>query len=85
MGAAMGAPDLTRPDWQQSVTDEQLTVTIRRGRGKMPPFDLPPQVIQALIRWIRLAQQPAAAAPSATVAPKSSGVGAPDREPGAGQ
>jgi cytochrome c oxidase cbb3-type subunit 3 len=48
------AADLTRPDWQASVTDEQLATVIRGGKGKMPMFpDLPPRIVTGLVARIR--------------------------------
>lgn len=47
------APDLTRSDWQDRVTDQELTEIIRKGRNKMPPFDLPAQVLDGLVKRIR--------------------------------
>jgi hypothetical protein len=48
------ATDLTRSDWQATVTDEQLAASITHGKGKMPPFpNLPPKLVQALIARIR--------------------------------
>ena len=33
------AADLSRPDWQASVSDEAIAQTIRQGRGRMPSFN----------------------------------------------
>lgn len=52
-GMMVRAPDLTRAGWQGRVTDQELAETIRKGRDKMPPFNLPPQVIDGLIARIR--------------------------------
>ena len=46
-------PDLTRADWQDSVTDDQIRDTIKNGRNAMPKFDLPPAVMQGLVQRIR--------------------------------
>ena len=48
------APDLTRFDWQSQVTDDEIGQTIRKGRNKMPAFDLPPSVLQGLVQRIRI-------------------------------
>jgi mono/diheme cytochrome c family protein len=53
-GAMVRASDLTRPDWQAKVSDEQIAVTIRTGRGSMPGFDLPDSTVKGLVRLIRL-------------------------------
>lgn len=52
-GPMVKAPDLTRPAWQEKVTDEEIAQTIRKGRNQMPAFDLPPNVIQGLVQRIR--------------------------------
>ncbi len=51
--AMYAAPDLTRDDLLGRVTDEELALTIRKGRGKMPAFDLPPSVVEGLVKRIR--------------------------------
>src|ERR1700748_3580784 len=38
-GRMMGAPDLTRADWQGRVTDQDILQTIHKGRNKMPAFE----------------------------------------------
>lgn len=54
-GAMFGATDLTRADWQVSVSDESIADTIRTGRGSMPGFsNLPEPTVKGLIRLIRL-------------------------------
>ncbi len=57
-GAMMRAPDLTLASWQNKVSDADLTETIRKGRNRMPAFDLPPQVVQGLVKRIRSNKQP---------------------------
>jgi cytochrome c oxidase cbb3-type subunit 3 len=57
-GPMVGAADLTRPDWQAKVADEQLAASIKNGKGKMPKFDLPPNVIDGLVQRIRAARAP---------------------------
>jgi cytochrome c oxidase cbb3-type subunit 3 len=52
-GPMMRSPDLTRPDWQARVTDDQIAEVIRKGRNKMPAFDLPAPVISGLVSRIR--------------------------------
>lgn len=52
-GPMFRAPDLTRADWQASVTDDAIAQTITTGRGRMPKFDLPPEVTEGLVRRIR--------------------------------
>lgn len=55
-GAAVKAPDLTRAEWQDGVSDADIAKTIRQGRNSMPAFDLPPSVIQGLVQRIRAAR-----------------------------
>jgi cytochrome c oxidase cbb3-type subunit 3 len=55
-GPMMRPPDLTDPSWQDRVSDAQIAETIRKGRNKMPAFDLPDQVIQGLVQRIRTAR-----------------------------
>lgn len=52
-GPENGAPDMTQPAWQASLTDEQMVESITKGKGKMPRFDMPPVVANALVRYIR--------------------------------
>ena len=52
-GPMLRAPDLTRSEWQDRVSDQELLETIRKGRNKMPAFDLPPQVLDGLVKRIR--------------------------------
>jgi cytochrome c oxidase cbb3-type subunit 3 len=53
-GQMFRATDLTNPTWQRSVTDEQIALSIQKGRGQMPPFTLPESTIKSLVRLIRL-------------------------------
>jgi mono/diheme cytochrome c family protein len=52
-GPMVQAPDLSRAEWQGRVTDDDILQTIRKGRNKMPAFDLPPSVLQGLVQRIR--------------------------------
>jgi cytochrome c oxidase cbb3-type subunit 3 len=52
-GAMVRAPDLTRAEWQGRVTDDDIRETIRTGRNSMPKFDLPPAVLDGLVKRIR--------------------------------
>jgi mono/diheme cytochrome c family protein len=53
MGPMLQVRDLTSADWQRQVTNEQIAVTIKSGKNKMPKFDLPDPVIQGLVQRIR--------------------------------
>lgn len=55
-GPMVRAPDLTRPDWQANISDEEMAAIIRKGKNKMPAFDLPDQVVQGLVQRIRSAR-----------------------------
>jgi cytochrome c oxidase cbb3-type subunit 3 len=50
------APDLTDPAWQDRVTDAQIAEVIRKGRNKMPAFELPDQVVEGLVKRVRAAR-----------------------------
>jgi mono/diheme cytochrome c family protein len=45
--------DLTRAQFQDQATDEDIANVIRKGRNKMPSFDLPPKIIEGLVRHVR--------------------------------
>jgi hypothetical protein len=47
------ARDLTAASWQETVSDAQIAESIAHGKGKMPPFDLPPKVVAGLVARIR--------------------------------
>jgi cytochrome c553 len=47
------ARDLTNPEFQASVSDEQLAKVIREGKDKMPAFNLPDGIIQGLVQHVR--------------------------------
>ncbi len=53
-GQMVHAADLSRPEWQASVTDEVIATTIRQGRGKMPAFNLPEATIERLVALVRM-------------------------------
>jgi mono/diheme cytochrome c family protein len=53
-GPMVRAPDLTRDEWQARVEDDDIAQVIVKGRNKMPAFDLPPAVIRALVKRIRM-------------------------------
>lgn len=57
-GPMLRAADLTRAEWQDRVSDAEIAETIRKGRNKMPAFDLPPQVLQGLVLRIRTSKRP---------------------------
>jgi cytochrome c oxidase cbb3-type subunit 3 len=72
-GPMVHAADLSRSDWQASVTDEAIATTIRLGRGRMPGFKLPDATVLNLVRLVRMLdanrmQRAMAAAASASAA-----------------
>jgi mono/diheme cytochrome c family protein len=56
MGPMVHAPDLTREDWQAKVTDAEIAISIKGGKGKMPKFDVPEPVVQGLVARVRAAR-----------------------------
>ncbi|WP_423790348.1 c-type cytochrome, partial [Listeria monocytogenes] len=47
-GPMVRAPDLTRQEWLDTITDDEIARTIRKGKNKMPAFELPDQVVEGL-------------------------------------
>jgi len=75
-GRMTRATDLTNPEFQASVTDDQILKTLREGRGLMPAFPLPEATLRSLVQLVRLigrAGAEAAAAPSAAASGAASG------------
>lgn len=61
-------PDFTNPVWQKNAMAPEMTNTIKKGKGKMPPFaHLPDETVAGLIQLIRRlnSDRSAAAAPKA--------------------
>jgi cytochrome c oxidase cbb3-type subunit 3 len=50
-GPMFKAPDLTRADWNPK--DEDIAATIKNGKGRMPKFDLPDDVVKGLVARVR--------------------------------
>lgn len=76
-GQLVHASDLSRPDWQASVTDEAIASTIRQGRGRMPSFNLPDVTIKRLVTLIRMLDSDKMTQRAASAAPETSGAAAP--------
>jgi mono/diheme cytochrome c family protein len=57
MGPMVRAPDLTRDDWQSRVTDAEISAVIKNGKGKMPSFNVPDQVLDGLVARVRAARE----------------------------
>ena len=52
--AAMFKPaDLSKEEWQGKVNDDEIATTIKTGKGRMPKFDLPDDVVRGLVARIR--------------------------------
>jgi mono/diheme cytochrome c family protein len=47
------ARDLSDPQFQSSVSDDQLKKVIREGKDKMPAFNLPDSIIDGLVEHVR--------------------------------
>ncbi len=52
-GVMVKAADLGREDWQAAVKDEEIAATIKNGRGRMPKFDLPEELLRGLVGRVR--------------------------------
>jgi len=54
-GEIAGAPDFTDREWQESLSDKRMTVSLMHGRGGMPAFKskLSPKEIASLITYVR--------------------------------
>ena len=57
-GALVKAPDLTRGEWQASVSDQDIATRIREGKGLMPKAELPEEVVVGLVARIRALRGP---------------------------
>jgi mono/diheme cytochrome c family protein len=53
MGPSTGARDLTASEFQSRATPELIATTIRNGKGRMPKFDVPNEVVDALVQKVR--------------------------------
>lgn len=52
-GAMFKAADLTKDEWQNKMKDEEIAAVITNGKGRMPKFDLPPDVVKGLVARVR--------------------------------
>ena len=55
-GPMMRATNLTLPEWQSKVSDQEIADAIRNGKNRMPKFDFPPEVVAGLVARIRAAK-----------------------------
>lgn len=75
--------DLGDPEWQASVTDEQLIQSIQQGKNKMPGFALPPTTAQGLVRLVRLLGRGRQVAPATSESGSSPAAAPPASAPAA--
>jgi len=52
-GPMFKAADLSRPDWQANVKDEQIAAAIVNGKGRMPRFELSDEIVRGLVARVR--------------------------------
>jgi cytochrome c oxidase cbb3-type subunit 3 len=52
-GQLFKAADLSKPEWQDQAKDEDIANTIKNGKGRMPKFDLPDDVVRGLVVRVR--------------------------------
>jgi mono/diheme cytochrome c family protein len=52
-GPMVNAPDLTRADFQDKASDDDIAAVIANGKNKMPKFGLSDPVVKGLVAKIR--------------------------------
>lgn len=52
-GPMFKAADLGREEWQSKVRDEEIAATIVTGKGRMPKFELPEELVKGLVGRVR--------------------------------
>jgi cytochrome c oxidase cbb3-type subunit 3 len=52
-GPMFKAQDLSKAEWQDKVKDEEIASSISNGKGRMPKFELPPDVVKGLVGRVR--------------------------------
>ena len=52
-GPMFKAADLGREEWQSKVNDEEIAATILSGKGRMPKFELPEEIVKGLVVRVR--------------------------------
>jgi hypothetical protein len=53
-GPMTRATDLGNPDFQRTISDEQMLKSIKDGKGLMPAFPLPESTLKNLVQLVRL-------------------------------
>ena len=46
-------PDLTKDEIQGKLEDAQIAAAITNGKGRMPKFELPEDVVRGLVQRVR--------------------------------
>ncbi|MCC6647047.1 MAG: cytochrome c [Polyangiaceae bacterium] len=57
-GAQTQAANLTDAAWQARTSDAQMSAAITGGKGRMPRFELPPPLVDGLVKRIRARRAP---------------------------
>jgi cytochrome c oxidase cbb3-type subunit 3 len=52
-GPMFKAADLSSEDWQSKATDQEIAAAIANGKGRMPKFDLPEDIVKGLVVRVR--------------------------------
>jgi cytochrome c oxidase cbb3-type subunit 3 len=52
-GPMVKAQDLSREDWQSKISDAEIATVIATGKGRMPKFELPAEVVSGLVVRVR--------------------------------
>lgn len=52
-GAMFKAADLGDAEWQAKIKDEEIAASIVNGKGRMPKFELPEEVVKGLVARVR--------------------------------
>jgi cytochrome c oxidase cbb3-type subunit 3 len=52
-GPMFKAADLSNEDWQKRAKDEDIAAAITNGKGRMPKFELPDDVVKGLVARVR--------------------------------
>lgn len=52
-GPMFKAADLSKEEWQARTKDADIVSAITNGKGRMPKFDLPPDVVTGLVARVR--------------------------------
>jgi cytochrome c oxidase cbb3-type subunit 3 len=52
-GPMFKAADLSNEEWQKRAKDEDIAAAITNGKGRMPKFELPDDVVKGLVARVR--------------------------------